>query len=155
MPRVILPDCCEDWILAYGPFYASGTDFACIECGRPWRKIATGQFLSLRDERIWVQRERVSEGVSFAYLESADAANPTTERCCTKILLRHGPRLRTGTAFTCPICGTGWTKAEREQGGIRVPCFHNRRLNVDLAIVEGAHRSFLVPLDEYTLPSDR
>lgn len=154
MPRVILPDCCEDWILAYGPFYAKGVAFECIECGRPWRKVERDQYLSLRDERTWVRRERAGEGASFAYLESTDAANPATERCCTKILLQYGPHLRSGSAFSCPICGTPWTKTERERGGLRVPCYHNGRLDVDLTIVEGTHRSFVVPLDEYTMPGD-
>lgn len=155
MPRVVLPDCCEDWILTYGPFYETGAAFECIECNRPWRKDGSDQYLSLGDERVWVRRERVGDGATFAYLESADATNPTTERCCTQILLRHGPRLRIGKSFDCPICRTHWTKIERDRGGIRVPCYHNGRLDVSLAIVDGAVRSFLVPLDEYTFPRDQ
>jgi hypothetical protein len=142
--RAILSDCCEDWILAYGRYYDPGMRFACLECGREWEALEAGRYRRLRDEKVWVERERPGRGVAFRYLAAADGRDPLTERCCAQIILQYGPRLRAGAAFTCPVCRTPWRKERRERGGLQLPVFLNQRVGSALTIEEGEHRRFLM-----------
>ena len=42
--RVILADCCEDWIIEWGGFYKSGRAFQCPECATEWKKTDTDTY---------------------------------------------------------------------------------------------------------------
>lgn len=144
MTRAILSDCCEDWILAYGPFYDEGARFSCLECGREWQALADGRYLRLRDGKVWLEAVRPGRGTGFRYLAAEDGQNPLTERCCAQIILAHGPGLRAGFEFQCPICRTPWRKERRERGGLHTDVYHNLRLGTAMAIEEGERRRFLV-----------
>ncbi|GAC1436841.1 MAG: hypothetical protein NVSMB65_10940 [Chloroflexota bacterium] len=150
----MLPDCCEDFILEYGDFYAPREEFSCPECGNGWQKLE-GRVYGLRGtEKTFERRERhgpAGSGTSFAYLSSLDGHNPIIDRCCTKLLLRYGPTLR-APALRCPICRTEWTPVQVSRGGMRVACFRTDRLSDPLALQRSRTRSFLVPLSAYTLP---
>lgn len=148
--RVILPDCCEDWILAYGAFYPADAEFTCLECGGGWQKLAAGRFQSRLDGRTWILRARRAEDQEYRYLEAEDGQNPLTPRCCARIILAHGERLPRGSQFNCPICGANWRKDEIERGPHRtVTAFVDEGREVAVAIQDGATRRFLVPAEEY------
>ncbi|MBI3976794.1 MAG: hypothetical protein HY331_01285 [Chloroflexi bacterium] len=151
--RTVLPDCCEDWILAYGRFYPAGEAFECLECSTEWRKEAPDRFVRVRDSQAFVRRVRVAEGAEFPYLAAADGHDPITERCCAQILLRHGPAMKV-EAFACPICGTRWHRAIRRQSGVSVVCFSRPGLDEPLAIQRSGRRPFLVPLSTYSPPTE-
>src|SRR6266566_1405735 len=42
--RVILADCCEDWIIEWGGFYKSDRSFSCPECATEWKKTDTDTY---------------------------------------------------------------------------------------------------------------
>ena len=106
MERVILPDCCEDWILTYGPYYAADSSFECIECGTSWQKLERGRFQQTRNGRVWAERTRSAEGQQFRYLEPETGEGALTNRCCAKLILGYGERLKVGKQFACPLCKT-------------------------------------------------
>ncbi len=89
--RVILADCCEDWIVDWGGFYEQGRAFACPECATGWTKTGPGRFRRM-DGREFERRARRGPEAEFTYLASASGHQPIVERCCAKILLRHGER---------------------------------------------------------------
>ncbi|MGH2499919.1 MAG: hypothetical protein ACRDF0_07515 [Candidatus Limnocylindria bacterium] len=150
--RVILADCCEDWIIEWGGFYDAGRAFACPECGTDWRKIAAGRYRR-GDEREFARRERSGPQASFPYLAAADGHEPNVERCCAKILLAHGADLREG-AFACPVCGTAWERRTERLHGLRLPVFAKPGLAEPLTIQPGRTRPFLVSIREYSPPRD-
>ncbi len=153
MARVILPDCCEDWILAYGAFYQEGAEFGCLECSGTWRKLGPGRFQSLGSGRIWAERVRGAEGREFRYLAAEDGEKPMTERCCAKLILDHHRRIRPGKQFACPLCGSEWKKElMQHRSGLQVAGYTNLSRGVTIAVQPGEGRSFLVPLDEYQPP---
>src|SRR5438094_289399 len=97
--RVVLPDCCEDYILEYGGYYAAGEEFSCPECGTAWHTLEGQRYGLSGTTKTFERRER--QGVpgshaSYAYLGSLDGHDPIIDRCCTKLLLRYGPALRGG-----------------------------------------------------------
>ncbi|HUG56343.1 MAG TPA: hypothetical protein VMJ92_04620 [Candidatus Limnocylindrales bacterium] len=149
--RVILADCCEDWIIEWGGFYAPGAAFACPECATEWTKTTEGEYA--RADRRFVRRERRGPESSFPYLAAADGREPNVDRCCAKILLAHGERLREGP-FSCPVCGTLWRKGAERRHGLRVPVFAKEGLAEPLTIQPGRTRPFLVTLSEYSPPRD-
>jgi predicted RNA-binding Zn-ribbon protein involved in translation (DUF1610 family) len=153
--RVILADCCEDWILQWGGFYPRGGAFACPECGTEWTKTRDASFRRATDHREFERRERrgPSEGAGFPYLAAADGMEPIVERCCAKILLTHGERMREG-AFVCPVCSTRWEKRTERLHGLRVPVFEREGLAESLTIQPGRTRPFLVGVSEYSPPRD-
>src|SRR5438093_9169761 len=112
--RVILADCCEDWIIEWGGFYKSDRSFSCPECATEWKKTDTDTYRR-GDGRVFTRRTRVGPQASFPYLGAADGRQPNVERCCAKILLSHGERMADG-AFVCPVCGTEWQR--RPNGSI-------------------------------------
>lgn len=151
--RVILADCCEDWILEWGAYYDPGQAFACPECGTAWRKGAQGRFVREGDAHAFRRRERpVGEGV-FAYLGAEDGREPIVERCCAKILLEHGVHLAPG-AFVCPVCRTEWTVGSARARGMRVPTFAKPGLAEPLTVQPGRTRPFLVVLSRYSPPRE-
>ena len=150
--RVILADCCEDWILEWGGFYEDGRAFACPECATEWTRAGGGAF-HRADGRGFARRERTGPDAAFAYLAALDGMEPLIERCCTKILLRHGRQMRDG-AFTCPACGTAWERRTERIHGLRVPTFAKPGLDEPRTIQEGRTRPFLVALSEYSPPRD-
>lgn len=151
--RTILPDCCEDWMLAYGAFYEPEAEFECVECATPWRKLERGRFQGVQNERVWVERSRDAEGQRFRYLEAEDGENALTERCCAKMILDYGERIRPGRQFTCPICRSVWRKSPVEhRSGLRVTGYENRTRGVTMAVQTGRGRNFLVPIEEYVPP---
>ena len=153
MERVILPDCCEDWILAYGAYYGYGAEFECIECGTPWRKLEAGRFQEAGGERVWAERAREAEGQQFRYLEGEGGEGALTNRCCAKLILGYGERIRDGKQFTCPICGSGWKKETiQHRSGMQVPAYTNASRGLTIAIQKGRGRDFLVPVDDYRPP---
>lgn len=155
MERVILPDCCEDWILAYGAFFQPGAEFECIECGTPWRKLEPGRFQETRSGRVWAERARAAEGQRFPYLEAETGEAALTNRCCAKLILGHGDRMETGKRFTCPMCGSGWEKQLVEhRSGLQVAGYRNMARGVTIAVQKGARRDYLVPLEEFRPPRD-
>ena len=115
--RVILADCCEDWIIEWGGFYKSDRAFHCPECATEWTKVGADTYRR-GDARIFQRRTRVGPQASFPYLASSDGHQPQVERCCAKILLAHGERMADGV-FVCPVCGTEWqrrTDHDRRRG---------------------------------------
>src|SRR5512146_3182263 len=153
MERVILPDCCEDWILTYGPYYAGGSSFECIECGTPWQKLERGRFQQTRNGRVWAERLRAAEGQQFRYLEPEEGEGALTNRCCATLILSRGERVRAGKQFTCPLCGTNWNKeAVQHRSGLRVDGYTNLAKGVTSAVQQGSPRNYLVPVEEYRPP---
>jgi uncharacterized Zn ribbon protein len=151
--RVILNDCCEDWILQWGGFYRAGLSFACPECATEWNKSGPGTFRRATDGREFTRKERVGPEDRFPYLAAADGQEPRVERCCTKILLTHGSRMGDGL-FVCPVCSTRWTKRTDRLHGLRVPVFEKEGLAEPLTIQAGRTRPFLVGVGEYSPPRD-
>jgi hypothetical protein len=151
--RVVLPDCCEDYILEFGGFYAAGDAFSCPECGTGWNALGEGRFGLTGTTKTFERRERPGapgSGAVYAYLGSLDGHDPIIDRCCTKLLLRYGPALRGG--LRCPICRTEWRAEQASRGGMRVASFRTARLPEPMAIQRSRTRSFLVPLSAFTLP---
>jgi uncharacterized Zn ribbon protein len=182
MERVILADCCEDWIIQWGGFYREGGAFACPECGTEWTKTKAATFRRATDAREYERRERtgpsgrergagvppagslreaqtgsgVPPGGSedrFPYLAAVDGQEPIVERCCAKILLTHGARMREGM-FVCPVCSTRWEKRAERLHGLHVPVFEKAGLAEPLTIQPGRTRPFLVGISEYSPPRD-
>lgn len=151
--RVILSDCCEDWIVQWGGFYRPGGDFACPECATEWRKTGEASYRRPADGRDFTRRERAGPEDRFPYLAAADGQEPRVERCCTKILLTHGDRLREGS-WVCPVCATRWTKRSERLHGLRVPVFEKEGLDEPLTIQPGRTRPFLVGVSDYSPPRD-
>jgi len=151
--RVILADCCEDWIIEWGRFYRPATEFACPECATEWRKEGPATFVRVSDRHAFQQRERGSDGVAFAYLGAADGREPVTDRCCAKILLQHGEHLAPGT-FICPVCRTRWTIGSTRAHGLRLPTFAKEGLEEPLTIQQGRTRPFLIALSRYSAPRE-
>ena len=57
-------------------------------------------------------------------------------RCCATILLAHGERLAEGP-FSCPVCGTVWTRGTERLHGMRVAVFAKEGLAEPLTIQQG------------------
>jgi hypothetical protein len=153
MDRVILPDCCEDWVLDYGAYYKHGAHFECIECGTPWRKLEAGRYEETGSGRIWAERAREAEGQMFRYLESEGGAGVLTNRCCAKLILGYGDRIKAGKQFTCPICASQWKKGMvQHRSGMQVAGYTSSQQGVTIVIQKGSGRDFLVPVDEYRPP---
>lgn len=151
--RVILADCCEDWILEWGGFYQPGQAFACPEDATEWTRTPAGTFRRLGDSREFARRARRGPDASFPHLASVDGQEPIVERCCAKILLTHGERMPEGS-FTCPVCATRWEKRRERLHGLRVSVFEKPGLEEPLTIQPGRTRPFLVAVSEYTPPRD-
>jgi hypothetical protein len=151
--RTILNDCCEDWIVQWGPFYRVGAAFACLECGTEWTARGDASFVRASDERSFRRREREGGSERFPYLAAVDGQEPRVERCCTKILLTHGAGMRDGE-FVCPVCSTHWMKRTERRHGLRVPVFEKDGLAEPLTIQSGRTRPFLVSVGEYSPPRD-
>ena len=150
--RVILSDCCEDWIIEWGGFYPAAHAFACPECATEWTKHGPGQFRR-RDSREFTRRERKGAEAAFPYLAAADGHEPDVERCCAKILLAHGPRMADGL-FACPVCATKWERRTDRLHGFRVPVFVKSGAGEPITIQAGRNRPFLVAVSEYSPPRD-
>ncbi len=154
--RVILPDCCEDWILELGAFYRDGAGFNCVECGSGWRKLGAGRYQHAGTGKVWLRRAWSSEGEEFPYLEAADGEHPVNRRCCAKLILRFDERIRAPREFSCPMCGTAWQKTRMpHRSGIEVTGYVNTSEGVTMAVQNGPGRNYLVPIDEYTVWGDR
>lgn len=151
--RTILNDCCEDWIIQWGGFYVPGAAFACPECSTEWRKSREATYERVPDRRAFTRQLRRGPEDEFAYLAAVDGQGPIVERCCAKILLTHGPRMREG-AFTCPVCATEWTKRTDRLHGLRVAVFEKAGLAEPLTIQPGRTRPFLIAVSEYSPPRD-
>ena len=151
--RVILADCCEDWVIQWGGFYAPRGEFACPECGTEWRKTEAATYRRTHDDREFARRSRAGDEGSFPYLAAVDGQEPNVDRCCAKILLTHGERMREGP-FACPVCGTRWEKRTERLHGLRVPVFAKEGLDEPLTIQPGRTRPFLVGLSEHSAPRD-
>src|SRR4029079_18022697 len=82
--RVILADCCEDWIIEWGGYYKPGRAFRCPECATDWQKSGADEYRR-GDGRVFQRRTRIGPQASFPYLASADGQQPQIERCCAKI----------------------------------------------------------------------
>jgi uncharacterized Zn ribbon protein len=150
--RVILADCCEDWIIEWGGYYKSGRAFRCPECATDWQKSGADEYRR-GDGRVFQRRTRIGPSASFPYLASADGQQPQIERCCAKILLSHGERMPDGL-FVCPVCGTEWQRSAERLHGLRVAIFKKPGLAEPLAIQSGRTRPFLVSLSEYSPPRE-
>ena len=150
--RVILADCCEDWIIEWGGFYADGREFGCPECATRWTKRGAAGYVR-DDGREFARRDRSGPDASFPQLASVDGQEPDVERCCAKILLRHGADLRDGP-FECPVCNTKWERRTDRLHGFRVPVFVKAGLAEPLTIQSGRRRPFLVAVSEYSPPRD-
>ena len=150
--RVILADCCEDWLIEWGGFYKVGGEFACPECATGWRKTAVGTYRRA-DGREFRHATRGGPEASFPFLAAVDGREPNVDRCCAKILLAHGERMADGP-FSCPVCGTTWQKRADRRHGLRVPVFSKDGLAEPIAIQAGRNRSFLVALSEWSPPRE-
>ncbi len=152
MDRVILADCCEDWIIEWGGFYADAAHFSCPECATGWVKAARRSF-KRADGPTFVWRERTGPEAAFPYLAASDGREPNVERCCAKILLKHGDRMSDGP-FACPVCATAWERRTERLHGLRVPVFAKAGLAEPLTVQAGRTRPFLVVISEYSPPRD-
>ena len=152
MARVILADCCEDWIIEWGGFYADGARFSCPEDATGWQKTAAATF-TRADGRVFVRHERTGPAATFPYLASQDGHQPDVERCCAKILLRHGETMADGP-FTCPVCRTTWERQSERLHGLRVAVFAKPGLAEPLTVQPGRTRPFLVRVSEYSPPRE-
>ena len=150
--RVILADCCEDWIIEWGGFYREGQAFGCPECATGWTK-TTAETFRRADGREFQRRARRGPEASFPYLAATDGHEPNVDRCCAKILLAQGDRLPDGP-FTCPVCGITWQKRTERLHGMRLAVFAKEGLAEPLTIQQGRTRSFLVSLSEYSPPRE-
>jgi len=150
MDRVILADCCEDWIIEWGGYYANGARFNCPEDATAWQKTVADEFVRA-DGRAFVRRERKGPESAFPYLAAKDGHEPNVERCCAKILLRHGEGMPDGP-FACPVCGTKWERRTERLHGLRVPVFAKSGLAEPLTVQSGRTRPFLVSVSEYSPP---
>lgn len=150
--RVILADCCEDWILEWGGFYEAATRFACPECATEWRKSAAQEYLRADGHRF-ARRSRSGPDASFPYLAAIEGAEPNVDRCCAKIILSYGARMADGP-FACPVCGSSWERRGERLHGFRVPVFQKAGDSNPLAIQQGTTRPFLVAVTEYSPPRD-
>jgi hypothetical protein len=151
--RVILNDCCEDWILEWGSFYDKGMAFACPECGTEWRAQGEARYEREGDEHVFRRRDRRAGVGAFPYLGSEDGVEPLTERCCAKILLERGAQLAIGD-FVCPVSRTKWHVGSARAHGLRLPTFTRDGLAEPLTIQPGKTRSFLVGLSHYSPPRE-
>lgn len=151
--RVILADCCEDWIMQWGGFYRPGGSFACPECGTEWEKTREATYRRATDAREFARRARQGPEDRFPHLAAVDGQEPIVDRCCAKILLTHGERMREGP-FVCPVCSTRWTKRTERLHGLRMPVFEKEGLAEPLTIQPGRTRPFLVGLSEHSPPRD-
>lgn len=151
--RVILADCCEDWILDWGQYYEPGTAFACPECGTEWRAEGGGRFARDNDGHVFRRRERQAGEGRFPYLSAEEGHQPILDRCCAKILLQHGSHLAAGP-FRCPVCRTEWTIGSTRLHGLRVPTFGKSGLEEPLTVQPGRTRPFLVALSRYSAPRE-
>lgn len=151
--RLILNDCCEDWVLEWGPFYDKGARFACPECATQWRAEGASRYVRETDEHAFIRRERRSGVGAFPFLGAEDGREPLTDRCCAKILLQHGAHLPAGE-FTCPVCRTRWEIASSRLHGLRLPTFTKKGLAEPLTIQPGRTRPFLVGLSRYSAPRE-
>ena len=151
--RVILSDCCEDWIIQWGGFYSVSARFACPECATEWRKTEASTYERSGDAREFARRTRRGPEDEYPYLAAVDGQEPIVDRCCAKILLTHGTRMREGD-FVCPVCSTRWTKRAERLHGLRVGVFEKAGLAEPLAIQPGRTRPFLVGVSEYSPPRD-
>ena len=149
--RVILNDCCEDWILEWGAFYDKGTGFVCPECATAWRAQGEARFAREGDGHAFRRRDRRSGVGAFPYLGAEDGREPVTDRCCAKILLQHGAHLASGQ-FVCPVCGTRWTIGSARLHGLHLPTFEKPGLAEPFTIQPGRTRSFLVRISHYSAP---
>lgn len=151
--RVILNDCCEDWILEWGQFYDKGNAFSCPECATTWRAQGEGRYAREGDGYAFRRRERRAGVGAFPLLGAEDGREPATDRCCAKILLQHGAHAPAGE-LVCPACRTQWTIGTARLHGLRVPTFAKRGLEEPLTIQPGRTRSFLVGISHYSAPRD-
>lgn len=151
--RVILNDCCEDWIVQWGGFYRPGASFACPECATEWSKPREGTYERTSDGREFARRTRRGPEDGFPYLAAVDGQEPIVERCCAKILLTHGARMPEGS-FVCPVCSTAWTKRTERLHGLRVSVFGKAGLAEPLTIQAGRTRPFLIGVSEFSPPRD-
>ncbi len=151
--RVILADCCEDWIIEWGGFYENGCPFRCPECSTPWTKTEAETYQRGTDRRVFARGTRVGPQASFPYLAAADGHEPNVDRCCAKILLSYGARMSEGS-FTCPVCGSQWQRRTERRHGFRIPVFAKAGLAEPLTVQPGRTRPFLVSLSEYSPPRD-
>lgn len=103
--RRVLPNCCEDWILAYGGYYDAGAEFRCLECGNGWSKAGTGRYRQSASGTVYLETDRKG----YRYLAPESGPSPATERCCTEIILTYGPVMAV-PELDCPVCGTRWAK---------------------------------------------
>ncbi len=151
--RVILADCCEDWILEWGPYYDPGAPFACPECDTEWRADGGGRYTRAGDRHTFRRRERPAGEGRFAFLSAEDGRQPIVERCCAKILLQHGRHLSSGV-FRCPVCRTEWTVGSTRSHGLVLPAFTKAGLEESLTVQPGRTRPFLVTLSRYSAPRE-
>ncbi len=150
--RVILGDCCEDWIVEWGGYYESGRRFACPECGTAWEKAGADTYRR-GDGSQFARRTRSGPQAEFPYLAAIDGRQPNVDRCCAKILIRHGERMADGD-FDCPVCSTHWERSTERLHGLRLPVFRKRGQGEPLTMQAGRTRPFLVALSEYSPPRD-
>ena len=62
--RVILADCCEDWIIEWGGYYKPGRAFRCPECATEWTKTDADVYRR-GDGRVFQRRTRVGPQASY------------------------------------------------------------------------------------------
>jgi hypothetical protein len=110
---VMLPNCCENWILEKTGAILPGTTFACLPYGHKWRSIDTDdtdnakeiQFCELETNEVF--RLTTEHGVRCLKPINPDH-KLRTNRCCTLDLLAHGPQITQSMSYTCVHCGTQW-----------------------------------------------
>ena len=147
--RVILADCCEDWIIEWGGFYKPDRAFGCPECATEWSKTGTDTYRR-GDGRTFTRRTRVGPQASFPYLGAATGIANVGRAARRSAFARGGWRRR----LVCPVCGTEWQRRTERLHGLRVAVFAKSGLAEPLTIQAGRTRPFLVTLSEYSPPRD-
>ena len=112
MKRTVLPNCCEEWIVESGGYYAEGRSFKCLPCGHAWRKQSDG----FVEDASGAEYRLVRTLSGFPYLEPVSGPAPVVNRCCSGYLTKHGAAVAAPLdGFACPVCETQW-RIEFEPG---------------------------------------
>lgn len=148
--RTVLPNCCENWILAQGRFYGLGEAFAVLPCGHVWRREGEGEF---RDQASVLWKVDFIKG--FPYLKPERADPPILNRCCSTILIEHGPQIRDEQLpfqFGCPVCGTPWSIAQSVGADLlNVRLYTNKSVEKTFRLIDEAVPPYLELVAQHTL----
>lgn len=148
--RVVLCNECEEWILQHGDFYFVGANIICLPCGHKWRKENPGRFMLLengiKQDPVYIVKEAPP---GFRYLDPEDGPKPLLNRCCSMLLIKHGPCIQPDVKeYLCPYCGAQWIVRRLPGTFGGVPQFEHKTTGDRFELIVGGQRNptFLNPL---------